>query len=261
MLGGRDRATRSDAFTVRLTFSDDLRFFLKKAASDTVVRQLKERTSVKDLIEACGVPHTEVDRILVSGKAVDFLHVLNGNAVISVHSVNLTEGDLTSPRLQARNILKFVLDGHLGKLARNLRLLGFDVFYGNVAQDRQLLGITQSENRALITRDRRLLMHSIVQHGYCPRSQDSEEQTIEVVRRFDLPTAIAPFTRCLICNALLETIEKKDVVDQLEPLTKIYYETFRHCAGCGKIYWGGSHFDKLRARVERIRATLEAISA
>jgi uncharacterized protein with PIN domain len=114
----------------------------------------------------------------------------------------------------------------------------------------------QREERALITRDRRLLMHSIVRHGYCPRSGDGEEQTIEVLRRFDLESVIAPLTRCLACNGLLETIEKKQVIDRLEPLTKIYYETFRRCASCGKIYWGGSHFDKLRARVERVRAKL-----
>jgi uncharacterized protein with PIN domain len=101
-------------------------------------------------------------------------------------------------------------------------------------------------------------MHGVVRHGYYLRSQKPLEQTIEVLRHFDLFPAIAPFTRCLHCNAPLERVEKSEVIEQLEPLTKIYYEQFRRCTGCGRIYWPGSHFDKLRARIEGIRATLTA---
>ena len=244
-------------FQVELTFIGDLNYFLGPEAQKTVVRQIKERTSVKDIIEACGIPHTEVDRIFVNGRAVDFSHVLNENTAIDVHSVNVTGGEFCGNPLQTRNMSRFVLDGHLGKLARNLRLLGFDVLYQNAAEDRQLLDAMQREKRALISRDRRLLMHSMVRHGYCPRSQDHEEQTLEVLRRFNLAALMRPFSRCLTCNAELQTAEKKDVFDQLEPLTKIYYEDFRRCLGCGKIYWGGSHFDKLRARVEKIRARVQ----
>ena len=218
---------------------------------------MNERSSVKDIIEACGVPHTEVDRVLVNGKPVNFSYVLDENASIEVHSVNVTQHNLSGSQLQSRSTKKFVVDGHLGKLARNLRLLGFDVFYANTAEDRQLLEVMQGEARALITRDRRLLMHSIVEHGYCPRSGNGEEQTIEVLRRFDLEKAIEPFTRCLDCNARLETVKKNEVIDRLEPLTKVYYENFRRCPGCGKIFWGGSHFDKLRGRVESMRAKLQ----
>ena len=110
------------------------------------------------------------------------------------------------------------------------------------------------ENRALLTRDRRLLMHAIVQHGYCPRSQNANEQTIEVVRRFDLSELIAPFTRCLRCNAPLQQTAKADIIDKLEPLTKIYYDQFRRCPGCNQIYWSGSHFLKLQKRIEEIRS-------
>jgi uncharacterized protein with PIN domain len=135
-----------------------------------------------------------------------------------------------------------------------LRLLGFDIAYDPQAQDRQLLSIMESENRALLTRDRRLLMHAVVQTGYSPRSQNAHEQTIEVVRRFDLFDSIAPFTRCLRCNASLQKVAKVDVIEKLEPLTKIYYEEFRRCMGCGQIYWAGSHFSKLQERLEEIRA-------
>jgi uncharacterized protein len=252
-VNGRGQADSSTSLSVRLTFLGDLAVFLKPGSD---VRKLNERTSVKDLIESCGVPHTEVDRILINGNPIDFSYVLNENAAVEVHSVNFTQPDAGAARLQARDIKKFVVDGHLGTLARNLRLLGLDLFYMNTAEDRQLLEIMQREDRALITRDRRLLMHSIVEHGYCPRSDDGEEQTIEVLRRFDLESTIVPFTRCLDCNAPLETVEKKDVIERLEPLTKIYYQDFRRCPGCGKVFWGGSHFDKLRQRVEEMRARL-----
>jgi hypothetical protein len=114
------------------------------------------------------------------------------------------------------------------------------------------------ENRALLTRDRRLLMHAIVQHGYCPRSQNADEQTIEVIRRFDLFDSIAPFTRCLRCNEKLAEVGKAEVIEKLEPLTKIYYKQFRRCIGCGQIYWAGSHFEKLQERIETIQSRLTA---
>ena len=99
-----------------------------------------------------------------------------------------------------------------------------------------------------------IAMHAIVQHGYWPRSQNADEQTIEVVRRFGLSELIAPFTRCLRCNGPLEAVAKADVIDKLEPLTKIYYDQFRRCPGCNRIYWSGSHFLKLRKRIEEIRS-------
>jgi uncharacterized protein with PIN domain len=148
------------------------------------------------------------------------------------------------------------VDGHLGKLARDLRLLGFDVAYDPQAEDRQLLRVMEHENRALLTRDRRLLMHRIVKSGYCPRSQSADEQTVEAIRRFDLLDSMAPFTRCLRCNAPLRKISKAEIIEKLEPLTKIYYEQFRRCTGCGQIYWPGSHFAKLQKRLEQIRANV-----
>jgi uncharacterized protein with PIN domain len=244
-----------NAFTVRLRFRGDLDFFLGSNAGDTVVeRSLTEKTSIKDVIESCGVPHPEVDSILVDEQAVGFDYTLTNDAKVEVLPVEYRGTDRTEKRLQTIDISRFVADGHLGTLARNLRLLGFDVAYCQNADDRQLLEVMARENRALLTRDRRLLMHSIVQHGYCPRSQDPDEQTIEVVRRFNLSELIAPFTRCLRCNATLEQAAKVDIIDKLEPLTKIYYNEFRRCPGCEQIYWPGSHFPKLQKRIEEIRS-------
>ena len=242
-------------FKVRLRFHGDLIVFLRQRADDAVIeRPLAEKTSIKDIIESCGVPHPEVDLILVDEQTVGFSHTLANDAKVEVFPVENRETHHTEKRLQTIGIYSFVADGHLGRLTRNLRLLGFDVAYPKNADDRELLKVMARENRALLTRDRRLLMHAIVQHGYCPRSQNADEQTIEVVRRFNLSELIAPFTRCLRCNALLEATAKADIIDNLEPLTKIYYDQFRRCPGCKQIYWLGSHFPKLQKRIEEIRS-------
>jgi uncharacterized protein with PIN domain len=246
-------------FKVRLCFHGDLNVFLGSKAGDAVIeRRLAEKTSIKDIIESCGVPHPEVDLILVDEQTVGFDHTLANDAKVEVFPVQNRGTVHTDKRLQTIGISRFVADGHLGGLTRNLRLLGFDVAYRQNADDRQLLEVMARENRALLTRDRRLLMHSIVQHGYYPRSQNPDEQTIEVVRRFDISELIAPFTRCLRCNAPLEEATKADVIDKLEPLTKIYYNQFHRCPDCKQIYWSGSHFPKLQKRIQQIRSRVRS---
>ena len=245
-------------FNVRVTFQGDLSFFLRSKRG-TVDRRLNERTSVKDVIEACGVPHTEIDRILVGGQPVAFSYVLGFEARIDVFPIDSkTVTSFPENRLQVRDIRKFVADGHLGKLVRDLRLLGIDVTYNRDADDRQLVEIAVARERALLTRDRRLLMHAAVRHGYYLRSQNSLEQTVEVLRRFNLARVLNPFSRCLLCNALLEPAEKAKIVGQLEPLTKMYYDQFRRCSSCGQVYWSGSHFEKLQKRIEAIHDRLQA---
>jgi uncharacterized protein with PIN domain len=243
-----------DPFTVRLNLHGDLDFFVRSAArGQRIERSLGEKTSVKDVIEACGVPHPEIDLIVVNGQAVDFDYAIASDADIELYPVGTTSTDFKEKRLQVSIDRAFVADGHLGRLTRNLRLLGFDVAYNPRAEDPQLLRVMERENRALLTRDRRLLMHAVVKTGYFPRSQNADQQTIEVIRRFDLRGSIAPFTRCLHCNAPLQKVSKAEIIERLEPLTKIYYEQFRRCTGCGQIYWPGSHFSKLQKRIEEIR--------
>lgn len=243
----------SENFTVRLHFHGDLLFFLGsgRKRAGLIEKHLGEKTSVKDAIESCGVPHTEVDLICCDGIAVPFEHSLTTDATVDVHGLTSSPA-APHERLQRRRLTRFVADGHLGKLARDLRLLGFDVVYAPEASDSSLAA-SCADDRALLTRDRRLLKHKIVRHGYCPRSHDPNEQITEVIRRFDLADLVKPFTRCIQCNGLLEHVDKADVFEQLEPLTKVYYNNFRRCTACGKIYWPGSHFEKLEARIDRIR--------
>src|SRR5262249_33162591 len=145
-------------FELRLAFHGDLPLFVRpgRAARD-VVRQLGEKTSVKDAIEACGVPHPEIDLILVNGHPVDFSHQLELNATIEVFPVTGAPEQFADSFLQRRNVERFVADGHLGKLTRDLRLLGVNVAYSPLAVDAELVALAISENRALLTRDRPLL--------------------------------------------------------------------------------------------------------
>lgn len=252
---------------VYLTFHGDLSRFLRRRFVGTgsggmVERTLTGKTAVKDVIEACGVPHPEVDLIVVTvankGRRAlvftDPVDPLNGPASLDVFPVPAPEDMLPgAPRLQLpRRQNRFVLDGHLGTLARNLWLLGVDARYGRALDDDQLADLAAREDRALLTRDRGLLMRAAVGPGYCLRSGEGEAQTGEVLRRFDPP--LVPFTRCLRCGAPTAVVAKAEVASALadEPLTRQFYEDFRRCPGCGQIYWPGSHHGKLIARVGRL---------
>mgnify|MGYP000704723577 CR=1 FL=1 len=248
---------------VELTFCGDLPGFLRKPlrGKSPVRRELGETTSVKDVIEACGIPHPEVDLIVLRDEndaaihAVDFAFQIAEPARLAVYPVPAPPDVLPSvPRLQERACGRFVADGHLGALARHLRLMGIDTAWERDPADRRLLEIMIGEDRALLTRDRRLLMHSIVRTGYCPRSDDPEEQAREVLHRFET-TGLSPLSRCLRCNGLLQEVPKQDVIEDLadEPRTLRYYDEFLRCQDCGRIYWRGSHHEKLIARLARFR--------
>src|SRR5947199_10730717 len=124
-------------FTVRLDLHGDLDFFLRtEARGQRIERSLSEKTSVKDVIESCGVPHPEVDLILVNGRPVDFDYAIKSDSEIELYPSGIGHPHFKEKRLQVATIRRFVADGHLGRLTRNLRLLGFDVAYDSQAQDR-----------------------------------------------------------------------------------------------------------------------------
>ena len=238
-------------FTVRLRFYGGLTYFLRRPhEAGRLSRTLVEKTSIKDVIESCGVPHPEVDLILIDDASVPFECCVESEACVDIYGVPAPAELHPEVRLQRGGISSFFADGHLGKLARDLRLLGFDVLYERTATDRALVEIATAQQRALLTRDRRLLMHAAVRDGYCPRSLDPVEQTIEVLCRFGLRQSARPYTRCLECNGLVDVVAKADVIEQLQPLTRLHYERFRRCRRCGKLYWRGSHFTKLEQRID-----------
>ena len=240
---------------VHLRFYEELNDFLSPDRHKKEFgRILPETTSVKDLIEGCGVPHTEVDLILVNGEPSDFDRQIVDGDRVSVYPIfeSLDISDVT--RLQERPLRnpRFLVDVNLGKLAGLMRMAGFDTAYRNDAGDDELVEQMLEEDRALLTRDRRLLMRRAVQKGYLVRSDHPPDQLGEVIRRFDLAGMVRPFTRCMHCNGLLHPVDKEKVMHRLRPLTKRYYDTFSQCSGCRRIYWRGSHYERLHPKVRSL---------
>lgn len=220
----------------------------------SIERSLPGPTSAKDLIEGCGVPHTEVDLILVNGRSVKFSYLVRDKDRVSVYpfinSIDIPENNrLQQPTLSHP---RFLVDVNLGKLARYMRMAGFDTAYRNDAEDGELIEQMLEEERALLTRDRDLLMYKVVEYGYLPRSDDAAEQLQEVLLRFDLFDDVDPYTRCPNCNGALQSVSKEEVLNQLEPLTKRYFDEFAQCPDCGQVYWAGSHRRRLDSRVKEI---------
>ena len=207
------------------------------------------RQSVKHLIESSGIPHTEVELVLVNGSSVDFSYLIQAGDRVAVYPV-FESMDIT-PLLKLRPAplreARFVLDGHLGRLAAYLRMLGFDTLYRNDYDDPELAQISAEQKRILLTRDRGLLKRSLVTRGYCLRTREPRRQLLDVMRRFDLLAQMRPFTRCIGCNGLLNAVDKEEIEDQLQPLTRKYYQDFSRCDHCGQIYWKGSHHERMLA--------------
>ena len=208
--------------------------------------------TVKALIESVGVPHTEIDLILVNGISVSFEHPLRDGDRISVYPVfeSLEIGQVTRVRPEALRRTRFVLDVHLGRLAKLLRMLGLDSLYSNSSDDRTLSRISSEEGRIILTRDRELLKRSIITHGYCLRSDQPMEQLIEVVKRFDLREKIQPFSRCLRCNTLLQEADRDSVAASVPQYVARTYRSFKRCPDCGRIYWRGSHWEHMKGLLE-----------
>jgi len=211
--------------------------------------------SVKDMIESMGVPHTEVDLILVNGKPAEFSHLVQDGEHISVCPaftlLNVSSLLRLRPPLQD---FRFVLDIHLGRLATYLRMLGFDVLYEISCDDQDLSRISARQNRILLTRDRGLLKRGEVTYGYFVRGTEPRKQLVEILRRFNLFRAVAPFQRCLRCNSLLQPVSKESISDRLPRRTGQYYNDFRICPSCDRIYWAGSHHEHMQRFIERILA-------
>lgn len=233
----------------RFRFYEELNDFLPPGRRKVEFEhQFHRRASVKDMIESLGVPHVEVELILVNGESVGFDYLVRDGDRISVYPM-FESFDIT-PLLKLRpeplRVMRFVLDTHLGTLARYLRLCGFDTLYRNDYDDAELARISASEHRILLTRDRDVLKRKIVTHGYFVRNDRPRRQLSEVFARFALYGTIVPFKRCTRCNGLLEEVDKESILHRLEPLTRQHYDDFRICTGCGHLYWQGSHFRHLQ---------------
>jgi hypothetical protein len=240
-----------------MRFYEELNDFLPQERRKVCFsHDFQRRASIKDMIEAQGVPHTEIELILVNGCSVDFSYIVQDGDRISVYP--MFEAFDVQPLVRVRprplRISRFVLDVHLGKLARYLRLLGFDTLYRNDYEDAELARLASEECRILLTRDRDLLKRAVVTHGCYVRAVDPRRQIEEVMARLDLHRAIQPFQRCVRCNGQLAATPKQEVWERLPPETQRCVEEFWICQACGQIYWEGSHMPHIRRFIQAIQA-------
>src|SRR5246500_741211 len=233
-------------------------FLTPESSGVTVRRPFRSHQTVKDVLEAMGIPHTEIDLILVNGDPEDFSHRPTTGDRIAAYPMFEAFDIGSTARLRPTPLRdpRFVVDVNLGRLARLLRVFGFDVWWSSDADDQSLADISLERQRILLTRDRGLLKRRAITHGLFVHSQQPEQQTLEVIRRLDLRQRLAPLTRCLQCNGRLATVSKDEVIDDLEPLTRRYYDEFSRCADCGRIYCAGAHYARLLRLVDRLPGQL-----
>ena len=237
-----------------LRFYEELNDFLPQALRKRDIEVPIDRArSVKDAIESVGVPHAEVDLVLVDGHSVGFDHVLRGGERVAVYPMfeRLDISPLVHLRPRALRDPRFVADTHLGKLARHLRMAGFDVLWGNDWDDDRIVALSGAERRTILTRDKAMLRRGDVERGYFVRATDSEAQLGEVVRALQLESRVAPFVRCRECNTRLEDVPKAAVLEALPEKVRASYDRFKRCPGCRRVYWEGTHYTRMQAVLER----------
>lgn len=235
-------------------FDGELNDFLAPARRNAEFQHVAGRTdTIKHVIESLGVPHTEIGKVTVNGQTLPF-------------SGPLAEGDRVQVFPHAPPVIlndpRFVVDGHVGRLAAYLRMLGFDTWYDRFADDTVLAAVSSSERRLLLTRDVGLLKRREVEAGYCVRSDKPHDQLREVSRRFALHSWFAPFRRCMDCNGGLCPVSKDEIADLLPPHTRETKTEFSRCSDCRKIFWRGSHHARMLGWIEDLAAaaSLEASS-
>jgi hypothetical protein len=216
----------------------------------------KGNPSLKHLVEAMRVPHTEIGEVIINGEKKSLTEWVHDGDFICIYPIDcdILETPINIPDEAQAYRPRFILDNHLGKLATYLRMLGFDVLYRNDYQDEELAYLASQQGRILLTRDRGLLMRREITFGYFIRSMAPEEQVAEVLRRYQIIEQVMPFQRCLKCNNLLLPVDKAFILDRLEPLTRKYYDEFRQCKGCQQIYWKGSHYERMLTLIDKLKS-------
>jgi len=214
-------------------------------------RAFEDPCSVLQFIAGEGIPSGEVDLVLLNGVSADLPSVLHDGDQVSVYPVFETFDISTLQRIRSRPLRRprFVLDVHLGKLSSLMRMLGIDTLYSNAYTDEEILTISQAEGRVVLSKDRGLLRHEALTRGFHVREKDPRLQIREVLERFDLRECVAPFTRCMRCNTLLEQVTREEVVEQLPPRVRETFRDFWRCATCARIFWRGSHYERMKALV------------
>lgn len=235
-------------------FYEELNDFLAPEARRAAFPVAIDRArSVKDAIESVGVPHTEVDLILVDGASVGFGHVLRGGERVAVYPVfeRLDITPLLHLRPRPLREPRFVADTHLGKLARHLRVAGFDCLWENDFADEEIVAYSVAQERIILTRDLGILKRQAVERGHFVRATESGAQLREVVRAFQLENRLRPFTRCRACNVELDETSKESVAERLPPEVRLRFDRFTECPQCRRVFWRGTHYERLERLLRR----------
>ena len=209
--------------------------------------------TIKDVIESEGVPHIEVDTILVNNKSVNFKHRLSDHDIIQIIPVRylVKAGPVSHLQLKSLKYPRFMLDVHLGKLARKLRMCGIDASLFNGISDSDLVNKALKERRIILTRDIELLKRNVLKRGYWIRNEDPDRQLIEVIQQYDLSKHLQPFHRCLVCNGIIKKVSKKSIANLLPDKVQMYFNEFFQCSSCHKLYWKGSHYEKMKRDIDK----------
>jgi len=243
--------------TATFNIYDELNFFLpRKHKGKPITHQWDWKSSIKDMIESLGVPHPEIDLLLVNDTSVDFDYIMGDGDDVHVYPMPYYQ---THPHENKVRLIpeingrpRFILDTHLGRLASYLRMMGFDTLYRNDYPDDELAEVSNAEERILLTRDVGLLKRSLVVHGYYVRNTNPRKRLHEITSRYDLADYVEPFKFCLRCNGNLKIVDKADILDQLEHNTAAYYEVFHQCDSCQQIFWKGSHYERMHTLLDEV---------
>lgn len=240
---------------VTFRFYEELNDFLPLARRKVDFRvPLPRGAAAKHMIEALGVPHTEVELVLLNGKSVGFDRVLHAGDRLAVYPKfeAFDIAPLLKVRAQPLRVTRFLADAHLRALAGLLRLAGFDTHHGGGLDDPQIEVLAREQARIVLTRDRELLKRRGITHGCFVHALRPRDQLRELVDRLDLARSARPFTRCLTCNSPLAPLDKPDVLDRLPPRVRAGHERFTSCTGCGRVFWEGAHWKRMRAIVDAL---------
>jgi uncharacterized protein len=253
--GSHPRPSRKAEFRFYEELNDFLPAGRRKVA---FMHSFQGTPAVRDVIQSIGVPHTAIDLVLVDGRSVDFTHRLSGGERVAVYPIfeRLDISPLLRLRPRPLRRTRFILDVHLGKLARDLRLLGLDSAYRPDWDDAAIVDRALAEQRIILTRDVGILKQGRVTHGHWVRSDQPAAQLQEIVEAFDLCCQLEPFSRCLACNGDIRPVERDDLQGQVAAEILERFERFWQCHDCRRVYWQGSHYRHLKQRVRRFAPEL-----
>jgi len=225
-------------------FYEELNDFLTKPRRKVDFEvAFRGKRSVKDMIESLGVPHTEVDLILINGNSVDFNYIVKDGDRASVYptfeSFNIKS--VTYLRRKPLRQTRFIADINLGDIVKRMRMIGFDVYFNSALINSQIIDVSLKDKRIILTKSKQLLKFKKVTHAIFIHPGSKDEQVKRIINKLDIKNQAKPFSRCLHCNSLLKKTTKEDVLRRIPPKTRDYCEEYFICESCDKLFWNGTH--------------------